>query len=82
MFNPLIDALLAWFITGGIVFIILFWKYFYPLDKRCIFRPDVIYELFNVNFFSCVMLTLLFNLICPIVSIVYWIYKLCTIGRD
>ena len=45
-------------------------------------NPIDIYQCFKkVNYFGCFWLTLLFNLICPVVSVCYWFYKLCTVGR-
>ena len=45
------------------------------------FNPCWVYDNFSVNYFGCIMLTLIINLACPIGSIIYWFYKLCTIGR-
>ena len=44
-------------------------------------NPKYIYERFCVNWFGAIFLTLIVNLLCPIVSIIYWFYKLCTVGR-
>ena len=49
--------------------------------KFNIFTPKCIYEVINVNRFGCAVLTVVFNLSCPILSICYWFYVLCTIGR-
>ena len=35
----------------------------------------------NINIFGCIVLTIVLNLVCPIVSVCYWFYKLCTVGR-
>lgn len=35
----------------------------------------------NINIFGCIVLTIILNLLCPIVSIFYWFRKLCTVGR-
>ena len=40
-----------------------------------------IYKRYRVNYFGAAVLCILYNLICPIGSICYWIYKLCTVGR-
>lgn len=85
MTDILIKILITWNVVGGVIFIILSANYYHSLDNRCILRPDFIYDSFNVNFFGCALLTLLFNLLCPIVTIVYWTYKfvhfICTVGR-
>ena len=44
-------------------------------------NPTYIYKQTNVNWFGCAILTLVMNLICPILSVGYWFYKFCTIGR-
>lgn len=45
-------------------------------------NPKRIYERFRVNWFGTIFLTLVANLLCPIASIIYWFYKLCTVGRS
>lgn len=44
-------------------------------------NPKIIYQRIQVNWFGAVMLSLFFNLLCPIGAVCYWFYKLCTIGR-
>lgn len=44
-------------------------------------NPNWIYRNYRVNKFGAIFLSVLFGLICPIGTIIYWIYKLCTIGR-
>lgn len=44
-------------------------------------NPIYIYRNTNCNILGCILLTLLVNLLCPILSICYWVYKLCTVGR-
>ena len=44
-------------------------------------NPMWIYNRYNVNIIGVLVLTIIINLICPIGSIIYWFYKLCTIGR-
>lgn len=44
-------------------------------------NPIWIYKKYRVNYFGAAVLCILFNLICPIGSICYWFYKLCTVGR-
>ena len=36
----------------------------------------------RVNWFGAVIITLILSLICPIASVGYWFYKLCTFGRN
>lgn len=35
----------------------------------------------SCNWFGVIFITLLLNILCPILSIGYWLYKLCTFGR-
>ena len=45
-------------------------------------NPIVIYEENNINIFGCILLTILGNVVFLPVSICYWVYKLCTVGRS
>ena len=48
-------------------------------------NPFWLYENYNVNFFGAFLLMILFNLICPVITIIYWFCKfikfICTVGR-
>lgn len=44
-------------------------------------NPIWICKTFRVNYFGAAVCCILFNLLSPIVSICYWFYKLCTVGR-
>jgi len=44
-------------------------------------NPVFLYEHSRVNWFGAAMLALFANLLCPIGTIIYWFYKLCTVGR-
>jgi hypothetical protein len=44
-------------------------------------NPIEVYKYFKVNYFGCFWLTLFFNLMCPVLSLCYWFYKACTVGR-
>lgn len=35
----------------------------------------------SMNWFGVIFWTLFFNLICPVFSVCYWFWKLCTVGR-
>lgn len=43
--------------------------------------PWGVYKHMDVNWFGAIVLTLVFNLLCPIISIGWWFYWLCTVGR-
>lgn len=44
-------------------------------------NPLWLYKNYSVNVFGAILLALVYNLLCPICTIGYWIYKLCTVGR-
>lgn len=44
-------------------------------------NPVWIYRHYKVNYLGALLLSLLFNLICPFGSIYYWIKLACTAGR-
>lgn len=44
-------------------------------------NPVFIYKHCRVNVFGAIILALLMSLICPLGTVGYWFYKLCTIGR-
>ena len=44
-------------------------------------NPIYIYRNTRCNIFGTICLTILANLLCPVLSICYWVYKLCTVGR-
>ena len=44
-------------------------------------NPKVIYNNIKVNWFGAWLLAIVCNILFPVVSIPYWIYKICTIGR-
>ena len=44
-------------------------------------NPVYIYRNCRVNVFGAILVASLLSLICPIGTICYWIYKLCTVGR-
>lgn len=73
-------AVLAWNMLGLIV---LSWiPYTRNTDSlHNIFNPKGIYNNINVNWFGCLLLTVLFNLLCPVMTICYWFVQLCTFGR-
>lgn len=69
------------------VFVLIVWNLLGFMIALCLadwyeVNPKEIWMQYdNVNIFGCVMLTVILNLLCPVVSICYWFYKLCTIGR-
>ena len=45
------------------------------------FNPNVLYEHWKVNWFGAYFLGIIFTVLLVPISIWYWIYKLCTVGR-
>lgn len=80
-----IKILLVWNICGFTLLAILWAEWLCISDDKCLLHPVWLYRKFKVNYFGCGLLTLIFNLLCPVVSVVYWlwnfIYFICTVGR-
>lgn len=51
------------------------------MDKEEMFNPLRIYKNCNVNWFGCILVTLVSHISLILPAIVYWFYKLCTVGR-
>lgn len=45
-------------------------------------NPITIYNTIKVNIFGTILITILFNTILAPYAIGYWVYKICTIGRN
>ena len=45
-------------------------------------NPIVIYNSIKVNWFGAWLLAIVCNVALPVVAIPYWVYKICTVGRD
>lgn len=45
-------------------------------------NPLVIYKQTRVNWFGAILLAMIYGIMCPITTLIYWLYKLCTVGRD
>ena len=79
--GELIILLVAWNVIGGMCSLV-------PADKCSLFgtfsylNPIFLYDYHsNLNWFGVILLTLFYNLLCPVATIIYWFYKLCTVGR-
>lgn len=69
-----------WSLTGFCILIIIP----YTRNASClseIFNPKMIYDNIDVNWFGCIFLTIIFNILCPVLTIYYWFRLLCTVGR-
>ena len=79
MIGTIIFLIFAW-VVGLIIDII------WSCDKYCdgfeLCNPYWTYKYYkNVNWFGACIISLTFTALCPPLAIIYWFYKLCTIGR-
>lgn len=44
-------------------------------------NPFFVYKHSKVNWFGALVLALFYSMLCPIGTLCYWFYKICTIGR-
>lgn len=81
MLEDIVAVLVAWNLVG---FFILVWR-IGNLDLFKYLNPIGIYRNTHLNIFGCIIFTIIRNLLCPIVSIIYWtvtfFYWLMTVGR-
>jgi len=62
-------------IVAGLTMLILEWDVAYPL-------PHEIYDESEMNLFGCILLFIVFLVLCPIAYLFRIIYMLCHIGRE
>ena len=77
-------SLVVWNVMGFFILLPIILKennYWDQYIEMNTLNPIYIYEHTSCNIFGTICLTILVNFLCPIVSICYWFYKLCTIGR-
>ena len=74
---------ISWTILGGIAYAILTVNldYFQFANGFETLNPFYVYRNIRVNYFGLIWMTLALNLICPLATVGYWFYKLCTVGR-
>ena len=74
-------SLVLWFGLGG-AFSLLPWDNYSFFGSFEYLNPLFLYNYHsNLNWFGVICLALFYNLLCPLVTIVYWFCKLCTVGR-
>lgn len=44
-------------------------------------NPLIIYKRTRVNWFGAILLAMIYGVMCPVATFIYWLYKLCTVGR-
>ena len=71
--------LVIWNGCGGIILILL--DVLNKFNDFSFMNAIKIYRTYRVNYFGAALICIIYNLLCPIASIGYWFYKLCTFGR-
>ena len=81
----IIWGLIIWHIIGILIYCtiaaITTEDYFIPIYGWELVNPYWIYNNFKVNVFGAIVLSIIFGILCPIGTVIYWFYKLCTVGR-
>ena len=78
--------LIVWHVPGALITFFM-WDYSYGLGAVSAaegieyVNPKHVYKYNNVNWFGAIVVSTLYGLICPICTVGYWLYKLCTVGR-
>jgi hypothetical protein len=82
----LINVLIIWQIVGGVILVIL-WanRYHARATNNNILSPFFIYDEWELNWFGTIIICLLFNLLCPVATVIVWFCKfikfIFTVGR-
>lgn len=73
--------LIGWIIIGWMLSFVPFDTYSLAGSFEYL-NPLFLYKYHNtLNWFGIMCLALFYNLLCPLITIAYWFYKLCTVGR-
>ena len=78
IFN-IIFCLMVWSLGGAIILGLL--GVVDKFDDFSYVNPIKIYKTYRVNCFGAALICIIYNLLCPIGSIGYWFYRICTFGR-
>lgn len=70
---------IVWSLLGALFLIIV--GVLDKFDDFSFVNPIKIYKTYRVNYFGAALICIIYNLLCPVGSIGYWIYKICTVGR-
>ena len=79
MIFTIIFCALAWRLCGTLFLVIV--GVLDKFDDYSFLNPIKIYKTYHVNYFGAALICIVYNFLCPIGSIGYWFYKLCTFGR-
>ena len=74
-----IFCIMVWSLGGAIILGLL--GVVDEFDDLSYVNPIKIYRTYRVNYLGTALICIIYNLLCPICSIGYWIYKICTFGR-
>lgn len=78
MILTIIFCALAWSLCGTLFLVIV--GVLDKFDDFSFLNPIKIYKTYHVNYFGAALICIVYNFLCPIGSIGYWFYKLCTFG--
>lgn len=76
----MIDILAGYFIITIVIPVMFMFISNFEYGLQWI-NPIVIYNNVPVNWFGCIILTILAHIVAGPWACVYWFYKLCTVGR-
>lgn len=81
--NNVLGILVLWSVAGIIIeFIAWLFVDFIDFEQGLNWlSPLYIYDKVKVNWFGCLLLTILVNALCPLATFCYWFYRLCKVGR-
>ena len=79
MIFTIIFCALAWSLCGTLFLVIV--GVLDKFDDYSFLNRIKIYKTYHVNYFGAALICIVYNFLCPIGSIGYWFYKLCTFGR-
>lgn len=86
LWYELIAVFFVWSFLGATILILVHCTEtngaIYMADGWEFVNPAHIYKYNHVNWFGAIVVALFYNLLCPIGSLTYWAYKLCTVGRE
>lgn len=76
----MVDIIAGYIIITAILPLILMFESYFEVGLQWI-NPIVIYNNVPVNWFGCIVLTILAHIAAGPWVVFYWFYKLCTVGR-
>ena len=71
----------AWIVLNIVIPLLIALSYDGDGPNLSFLNPRVIYDNIDVNWFGAIFLAIVFNILLPLSAVIYWMYKLCTVGR-